>query len=283
MPSPTASSPGALFIVATPIGNRADISERAIRILQEATLILAEDTRHSRLLLEPLGIRTPVKAYHAHNENIISAQIIKQLQAGATIALISDAGTPLISDPGYPLVHLARSLNIPVHPIPGPSALIAALSAAGISCDTFTFAGFLPTKSAARTSRLQEFAQFNHTLVFYETGRRLPATINDIITVFGTDPAIVIARELTKLHEEFLTGTPAAILEALKDKPERQKGELVLIIKPAPVHDKDNKILEILLDELPLKQSVNLAHKITGIKKNQLYQAALQLTAGHPE
>ena len=271
---------GTLYIVATPIGNRNDISMRALETLKTVDFILAEDTRHSQPLLSSLGIKKPLSSLHAHNEAHKSETVIQALQSGQSIALISDAGTPLISDPGFPLVQKARLSGIDVVPIPGPCALIAALSAAGIPSDIFTFAGFLPAKETARKSRLEALKSLTHTLIFYESTHRILDTLGDIASVFGKDFKLVLAKELTKAFERFVTGSAGEIQDWLNDDKNRCKGEFVLILPARAAEAADNgsnELLSTLLDELPLKQAVKLACKITGLPKNELYQKALDL------
>ena len=275
-----AGATGTLYIVATPIGNQEDISTRALKILASVDLILAEDTRHSLPLLNVLGIKKPLRSFHAHNETDKSLQIIEQLLAGQSIALISDAGTPLISDPGYPLVKLARQNNITVVPIPGPCALITALSAAGVPCDSFLFLGFLPAKQQARQNKLNEVKEKPYTLVAYESTHRIMECIDDLALCFGEDCELVLAKELTKTFERFISGPPRLVKEWLESELAHKKGEFVLIIPPRPLTDKKNEnefVLSLLLEELPLKQAVNLACKLTQANKNELYDLALQL------
>lgn len=271
---------GTLYILATPIGNRDDISIRGLNTLKTVDLILAEDTRHSLQLLNSLGIKNNLSSLHAHNEKDKSSAIIEKLLNGLTIALISDAGTPLISDPGYPLVKLAREHQIPVVPIPGPCAVITALSAAGIPCDSFTFLGFLPAKSAARKAKLESLLKEPHTLVFYESTHRILESLDDIATVFGSKVELVLAKELTKAYERFISGTSREIKAWLLEDTGHVKGEFVLIIPPRLLDtplDSSDELLKILLKELPLKQAVNLACQISHGNKNELYQRALLL------
>lgn len=271
---------GTLYIVATPIGNRDDITLRALKVLASVDLILAEDTRHSLPLLTALGIKNHLSSLHAHNESEKSEHIIEQLQAGRSIALISDAGTPLINDPGYPLVKLAREHAIPVVPIPGACALITALCAAGVSCDSFAFLGFLPAKQQARKTKLIELKNQPYTLVFYESTHRIVDCISDIASCYGTECEVVLAKELTKTFEHFISGTPDTIKEWLASDTARCKGEFVLIIPPRQHRietDDKERILTVLLAELPLKQAVALACKLTQGHKNVLYDLALQL------
>jgi len=271
---------GTLYIVATPIGNRDDITLRALSILKEADLILAEDTRHSNQLLTSLGIKNSLSSLHAHNESDKSQQIIDQLLAGKSIALISDAGTPLISDPGFPLVKLAREHDIPVTPIPGPCALITALCAAGVPCDSFLFSGFLPAKQTARKSKLDSLREEPYTLIFYESTHRIIECLDDLSEVYGEDCELVLAKELTKTFERFISGTVLEVKSWLLADPGHTKGEFVLIVPPRPALDhqyEHTELLSVLLQELPLKQAVAIACKLTKINKNELYEAALKL------
>ncbi len=223
---------GKLYIVATPIGNLEDITLRALRVLRECGLIACEDTRQTRKLLEHFGIATPMTSYHEHNETERAAELVAKLEAGTSIALVSDAGTPLVSDPGYRLVHAAIAAGVPVVPIPGASAALGALSAAGLPSDAFRFCGFLPPKSAQRRRVLEEWKKDAGTLIFYETPHRILDALDDITAVMGTRP-IAVARELTKIHEEILRGTAAEIHATLAARPS-VKGEITLLIgKPA--------------------------------------------------
>lgn len=270
---------GSLYIVATPIGNREDITLRALNTLKSVDAILVEDTRHSLPLLNAIGIKKPLIALHAFNENNISEHIINKLLAGQSLALISDAGTPLISDPGYPLVKTAREKNISVVPIPGPCALITAISAAGVCCDTFTFGGFLPAKKAARTAKLKSFNEENHTLIFYESTHRIVDCLDDIEEVFGSNFELVVAKELTKTFERFISGTVASLKIWLLAESSHSKGEFVVIIPPRPVEPVENQVgntLAILLKELPLKQAVKITALMTGVNKNLIYKMALK-------
>lgn len=274
----SASTSGILYIVATPIGNLDDISLRAIQILRTVDKVLSEDTRHSKHLLTHLGIQKPLISLHAHNEHTKSTSIIQALRTGQSFALISDAGTPLISDPGYPLVHAAQDAQIPVVPIPGPCAFIAALSAAGVPCDTFSFFGFLPAKSKARQEKLASLIDINHTLVFYESTHRIQACIDDLGTVFGETCELIVAKELTKTFEQFIRGPITAVKTWFTADLARHKGEFVVIVPPRIAkltQHSGEKILKILLKELPLKQAVNLAAEISHDAKNELYQFAL--------
>lgn len=271
---------GALYIVATPIGNLEDITLRAINILKTVDFILAEDTRHSKQLLKALGIKNTLTSFHAHNEAEKSKSIVEQLISGKSAALISDAGTPLISDPGYPLVQLARQQQISVIPVPGPSAITAALSAAGVACDSFSFVGFLPAKKTARMEKLKVLESITQTLVLYESTHRILDCIKDIGSIYGEDCRLVLAKELTKTYEHFEAGSVIEIQKWLTDDPKHCNGEFVLII-PARTKSSDIKtqtdILKILLQEVPLKQAVSIGSKLIKANKNELYQLALTL------
>lgn len=278
----TQSTPkGTLYIVATPIGNYEDITLRALEILQSVDYILAEDTRHSLPLLNRFGIKKHLISLHAFNENTKSDAIIALLLEGKSLALISDAGTPLISDPGYPLVTAALKEDILVTPIPGACALIAALSAAGIASETFTFGGFLPAKKEARCARLQAFnKEGNHTLIFYESTHRIKDSIEDIAAVFGADAEMVLAKELTKTFERFIKGTPFMILNWLSEQDAHCKGEFVVLIAPRPEADKTETLqdmLAVLLKEVPLKQAVKIATLLTKVNKNTVYKLAVEM------
>lgn len=277
----SATTTGILYIVATPIGNRDDITLRALNTLQSVDTILAEDTRHSMQLLTLLGIKKPLMSLHAHNEADKSEQVIAALLNGKSFALISDAGTPLINDPGYPLVKLAQASGISVVPIPGACAVIAALSAAGVPCDTFSFHGFLPAKHTARCSKLETLKNITHTLVFYESTHRILDCIEDIESVFGSQCQLVLAKELTKTFERFITGNCAEVKAWLLADRGHCKGEFVLIIPPREqLHDLNTnttQLLTILLAELPLKQAVKIASQITQENKNEVYKMALEM------
>ncbi|CEG59099.1 16S rRNA (cytidine(1402)-2'-O)-methyltransferase [Legionella fallonii] len=280
MTNSLATGIGSLYIVATPIGNREDITLRALSILKSVDLILAEDTRHSNQLLSSLGIKNNLSSLHAHNESDKSKNIINQLLEGKSIALISDAGTPLISDPGYPLVKLAREHEIPVIPIPGPCALITALSAAGVPCDSFLFLGFLPAKQNARKSKLEALQKEPHTLIFYESTHRIIECLDDLGDIYGQHCDVVVAKELTKTFERFISGAIIEIKNWLLAEPGHTKGEFVLIIPPRPIADTTHsheEVLSVLLEELPLKQAVSIACKLTKGNKNELYETALKL------
>jgi len=273
---------GVLYIVATPIGNLDDISLRAIDILKQVDVIAAEDTRHSIRLLNHLGIRNKLMSLHEHNERDRIDGIIEDLKLGNNIALISDAGTPLISDPGYPLVKAVQDAGLRVSPIPGASSIIAALSAAGMPTDPFTFYGFLSQKNSERLTKLSALKQQNGTLVFLESTHRIERMLEQLSELFG-DNRIVVAKELTKSFERFLSGTPAEILLVMQQEPALKKGEFVVLIdnpvtmSEKNLSDEDIEILTLLLKELPLKKAVQLSARISGKKKNDIYQQALEL------
>jgi len=275
---------GVLYIVATPIGNLADMTTRAIEVLREVSVIAAEDTRHSGVLLKHFGIDTPCLAYHEHNERQQTENLIARLERGAAVALISDAGTPLLSDPGYQLVRAAHAAGIRVIPVPGASAALAALSVSGLPTDRFVFEGFLPAKGAARRDRLQALATETRTLLFYEAPHRLLATLADMREVFGPLREAVLARELTKIYETIRKDKLEGLWRWVEHDPQQQKGECVIVVQGAEsasafadsrAEDDARRILGVLLEELPLKQAVGLALKITGEKRNRLYQWAV--------
>lgn len=272
---------GKLYVVATPIGNLQDMSPRAVETLSSVDLILAEDTRHSQTLLQACAIRTPLKSCHDHNEQRIADEIIEKLKAGLDIALISDAGTPLISDPGFRLVSLAHEQGLHVVPIPGPSACITALSAAGLPTDEFLFCGFIPSKQKARLDFFQRYLQQSATMIFYEVPHRIQASLEDAVQCFGGDREAAIFREISKRYEENCRTDLQTCLNWLRQKPERSKGEFVLLIGGSPAEQIENqdviRILKILLSELPKNRAADLCAKITGKKKNECYQLALEL------
>lgn len=271
-----------LYVVATPIGNLEDFSARAIETLQNVDQIAAEDTRHSQKLLKHFGITTPLISLHDHNETISSKILLDSLKKNQSIALISDAGTPLINDPGYRLVKLVRQHGIPVIPIPGPCALITALCASGLASDRFIFEGFLPGKNIARQKKLLEFLYETRTIIFYEAPHRILELIDDMLVVFGPKRYVVLARELTKTFETIHGDNLETMKNWLNSDKNQQKGEFVVLVEGAEYLSPDEidtqRILEILLDELPIKQATALAAKITHEKKNKLYALALTIT-----
>lgn len=276
------SGAGVLYVVATPIGNLADMVPRAVETLQTVAVIAAEDTRHSSRLLAHFDVKTPAVAYHDHSDEQRTEQLLQRLLAGESVALISDAGTPLVSDPGYRLVRGARQRGIQVIPVPGACAMIAALSAAGLPSDRFAFEGFLPAKQAARCAVLESLHKEMRTLIFYEAPHRVLETLQDIAQVFGAEREVVIAREITKTFETIRGDSVAALVEWVATDTNQQRGEIVLLIHGATKVDtagidaEAERVMRILLEELSLKQAASLGAKLTGLKKNFLYQWALE-------
>jgi 16S rRNA (cytidine1402-2'-O)-methyltransferase len=274
---------GVLYVVATPIGNLGDITARARSLLAQVDLIAAEDTRRTRKLLIHLGIQASFWSYHDHNEADMAERLLGLLSRGKDIALVSDAGTPLISDPGYTLVRAARQRGVRVVPVPGANAAICALSAAGLPSDRFLFLGFGPRTSGRRREWLATAALEPGTLVFYESGNRAAAALEDMLEVLGAGRRAVVARELTKRFETFLDGTLESLCERMRGDREQQLGELVILVeggREAGLRAKaaeEERVLAILADELPLKQAASLASRVTGGKKNRLYKLALRL------
>ncbi len=274
---------GVLYVVATPIGNLQDISARALETLGHVALVAAEDTRHSRKLLGHYGIAVPLVALHEHNEREQTRSLLERLAGGEDIALISDAGTPLISDPGFHLVRSARAAGLAVVAVPGPSACIAALSIAGLPTDRFAFEGFLPSKHVARCKRLETLRDEPRTLVFYESSHRIAQCLADMVTVLGGERAAVLVRELTKTFETSRGGTLQELLDWLLGDDNQQRGEFVIMLHGRSERDAEGldagqrKVLEVLLEELPLKQATSLAAKITGVARNRLYDYGLEL------
>lgn len=273
---------GILYIIATPIGNRSDMGERSIATLKQVDLIAVEDTRHSSKLLQFYNISTTTIAYHDHNEEQLTPKLIERLLAGENIALISDAGTPLLSDPGYRLVKAAHESALKVTPIPGACAAIAALSASGLATDRFLFAGFPPHKQIARQSFYQELENQRATLVFYESSHRILASVNDLCEIFGEQRQVVLAREMTKLFETIHSTSLGQLAGWIAADSNQQKGEFVIVLEGASrILSNDSlelqHVLKALLSDLPVKQASQLAAKITGVKKNQVYKLALEL------
>ncbi len=272
----------ALYVVATPIGNLQDLSLRAIEVLQSVQLIAAEDTRHSARLLSHFNINTRLLSVHEHNERQRSELIVQQLQAGHSVALISDAGTPLISDPGYHLVGAVREAGFRVVPVPGCAAFVAALSAAGLPSDRFAFEGFPPSKRRARQELYRELAAETRTLMFYESPHRVLDSLQDMAAAFGAARRATVARELTKTFETIRTAPLGELVDWMAADPNQQKGEFVLLVQGAErkrgevLDPAAMQVLRVLLEELPLSQASALAAKITGVKKKLLYQAALE-------
>ncbi len=273
---------GVLYVVATPIGNPGDLSPRARATLAAVDAVAAEDTRRAGRLLRSLGLQVPLVSCHEHNEQARAPGLVRRLAAGESLALVSDAGTPLVSDPGYRLVRAAREAGIRVSPVPGPSAAMAALSVAGLPSDRFVFEGFLPARAAARRSALEALAQESRTLIFFEAGRRLAGSLADLCAGFGGDREACLARELTKDFETVRSGTLAELRDWVAADPQQQLGELVLVVKGVPAErgsgqtaDAD-RVLSVLLEALPTAQAVSLAARITGAPRNRLYREALE-------
>ena len=273
---------GILYIVATPIGNLQDITQRALDTFAQVDLIAAEDTRHSGLLLSHYGIKKPFFALHDHNEQEKAHILVEKIKQGSNIALISDAGTPLISDPGFHLVRQCREAGIRVVPLPGACAAITALCASGIASDRFCFEGFLPAKSKARKDKLENIAEEDRTLIFYESTHRILDTLEDMQSVLGEERYIVLAREITKTWETITGNTIKNLREWLLGDPNRTKGEMVLIVEGKPKSDNNDEIspqamkaLELIAEELPLKKAAAIVAELYGYKKNALYQFGL--------
>lgn len=275
---------GTLYVVATPIGNIADISLRALHLLSLVDAVACEDTRNTAQLFSRYGINKPLIAAHQHNEREVAEKILTRLQAGERIALVSDAGTPGISDPGAKIVELLKQSGIHVTPLPGASAAISALSASGLLHERFYFVGFLPAKAGQRDSMLHKLESTDATLIFYEAPHRITDTVQAMLAVFGGERQIVLARELTKLFEEIhrcpLSEAPAW----LSADSHREKGEYVILVDAKPVAEGNDdsearRVLSILLEECSVKQAAGLAAQLTGLKKNALYQLALEMKA----
>lgn len=280
---------GKLYVVATPIGNLADMSFRAVETLKQVDLIAAEDTRHVKMLLQHYGITNRLVSLHQHNEDKAALALLEKLRAGQSIALVSDAGTPLLSDPGMPLVKLIKDAGLDVVPVPGACALIAALSAAGLPVSKFTFEGFTPRTSSARRAFFAEKVASPVTWVFYESSHRILASLQDMAEIVPLDREIVIARELTKLHETIVKTSLADALERVMHDDNMRKGEFVVIVDGAQIDKKEQaisaeqeKILSILLKECSIKSAVAMAAEITGARKKLLYQAALAMESSGP-
>ncbi len=273
----------ALYIVPTPIGNLEDLTPRALEVLNQVSLIACEDTRHSGKLLKHFGVSTKTIAIHDHNERDRASGVVEKLKNGGSIALISDAGTPLISDPGYHLVNYVREAGFDVIPLPGACAAITALSGSGLPSDRFSFEGFLPAKEKGRTDKLKAVVDDPRTLIFYESPHRILQSLQSILNSFGADRQMVMARELTKTFETFLSGTVAEVLEKVESDSNQQRGEMVLMIHGAEAAAQDAlpaesiETLKILCAELPLKKAAALTAQIHGLKKNALYKYGLEI------
>lgn len=267
---------GSLYVVATPIGNLGDLGERARGVLSEVDAICAEDTRHTRQLLTACGIDRPLLALHEHNEADIAWQLVERLRAGQSLALVSDAGTPLVSDPGYRLVREVRAAGLPVRPVPGACAAIAALSVAGIPSDRFCFEGFLPAKTSARRERLAGLAREPRTLVFYESSHRIEESLSDMADIFGPDREAILARELTKLYETVLGDSLGAILARVRADDQQKRGEFVLVLRGAPDDGtaalrEGQRLYARLKDLLSPSQAAKLAAELSGAPRKALY------------
>ena len=275
--APHASGPpGTLFVVATPIGNLGDLSPRAREVLGTVAAICAEDTRHTRQLLARFGLDRPLLALHEHNEDAVAGRLVARLAAGESLALVSDAGTPLVSDPGYRLVRAARAAGLRVSPLPGPCAAIAALSVAGLASDRFTFEGFLPAKGNARRERLQRLAGEPRTLVFYESSHRVEAALADLAATFGEDRPAVVARELTKLFETVLDGTLGELRDRVAADPDQRRGEFVLVVQGAADEAagqlaEGRRLYARLSEHLPPSTAARLAAELSGAPRKALY------------
>lgn len=272
---------GTLYVVATPIGNLQDMTLRAIEVLKKVDRIAAEDTRHAAPLLKHFSINKPTLSMHEFNERDRLKIVLAYLEDGESVALISDAGTPLISDPGFHLVREAKKQGVDVVPIPGPCAAIAALSVAGLPTDKFTFEGFLPAKQEARRNRLSQLLHETRTMIFYEAPHRLLPVLQTLTEVFGEERQAVVARELTKLHESVMTGPLLELFKRYEANPSTLRGEVVILVDGIDEETSASKevipehVLDILLEELPVKQAAALASRITGERKNVLYELAL--------
>lgn len=278
------SNSGVLYVVATPIGNLGDMVPRAVEVLQMVDVIAAEDTRHSGKLLQHFGVSTKLMAYHDYSNEHRLQKIIDILLAGQSVALISDAGTPLISDPGYELVHVAREQGVRVIPIPGACALIAALSVSGLPSNQFIFEGFLPAKSVSRRKVLDVLLSEHRTVVYYESPHRIVDSLKDFQAVLGDERQIVLAREITKTYETILSGSISQILEQVLGDANQQRGEFVVLVKGCEQkHDatvvtpEAEKLMQILLEHVPIKTASAIAAKVTNVQKRELYQWALAL------
>ena len=272
---------GVLHVVATPIGNLGDLSARAEETLRRADLVLAEDTRRTGVLMRHFRLGTPMQSLHEHNERGRVAEILRRLSAGEQVALVSDAGTPLIADPGYPLVSEARRQGYTVSPVPGPCALVAALSASGLPVDRFVFEGFVPAKAGARKALLDRIAVEERTAVLYESSHRILETLDGMSAVLGPDRAVVVGREISKKFETFYQGNAAGVLAQLRAGTEHQYGEFVVMVAGAPAENADEaalrRLLLLLLEELPVKTASRIAAAWTGAGRNQVYALALAL------
>lgn len=282
-PEPTEGCAGQLTIIATPIGNLDDLSLRAQRAINAATLILVEDRRHAQRLFQHLGVQPKTLALHEHNERALAPQIVRRIAAGEHIALLSDAGMPLISDPGFPLLALLRAQQLPVTIIPGPNAALAALALSGLPSDRFSFEGFLPAKGGARRARLQALQPESRSMIFYEAPHRISETLADMAELWGADRAAALCRELTKMYEECLRDDLGGLVALLQAHPDKVRGEMTLVVAGAPEQTQEDtdadRLLGPLLAELPLAQAVRIAVGQSGMAHRFLYARALALTS----
>ncbi len=275
------SEKGILYVVSTPIGNLQDLSFRALQVLQQVSEISTEDTRHSSKLLKHFGVKTPCFSLHDHNESRVVSTVVEKLKKGQCIALISDAGTPLISDPGYLLVKESVAAGIDVVSVPGPCALIAALSISGLPADRFIFEGFLPPKSGQRLKKLETLKRESRTILFYESCHRVVESVVDMKQVFGGERKAVVAREVTKLYEDVARDSLEGLCGLMEGDPRFQKGEYVILVEGFQQDEEQAweeavKVLEVLMNELSVRQASKLASQLTGVSKKRLYQYALE-------
>ncbi len=281
--APVSNGSGTLWVVATPIGHLGDLSPRAAEVLGRAEWVAAEDTRRSGRLLEQHGLRARLLSLHEHNEASRVPRLLRILAAGRDVALVSDAGTPLLSDPGARLVAAAAEAGVAISPVPGPCSVTAALSVAGFGADRFVFDGFLPSREAARRSRLQVLAEEVRTVVFFEAPHRIAACLRDLVEVCGGQRRVVVARELTKVHETLLRGPLERVLARVEAEANQQRGEIVVLLEGAPPRDgaaDADQTLRALLDEgVPVKQAARVAARLTGGRRNALYQRALEMAS----
>ena len=273
-----------LYIVASPIGNLADITFRAVEVLQQCTVIAAEDTRQTRLLLDRYSLTTPMVTLHEHNESTVASGLIKRIKEGDSVALVSDAGTPLINDPGFRLVHEAKESGVVVVPVPGPCAVITALSVSSLPTDRFSFEGFPPRTGAARRAYFSKLAKVDGTVIFYESCHRVLASLCDLATVFEPERVLVIARELTKIHETIVKTTVSNAPKLIAETPYMQKGEFVILAQGAAQNEtqqildpEHERLLQIVMEECSLKTAATIVAKMTGMSKRLVYNAALRM------
>lgn len=275
---------GMLYVVATPIGNLDDLSPRAARLLADVDVVLAEDTRHSGRLLRRLGARGRMLSLHEHNETARIGDVLERLERGESIALISDAGTPLVSDPGYRVVRAVGDAGYTLIPVPGACAAIAALSVAGLPSDRFVFEGFMPNRPSARRERLSRLATDERTLIFYEAPHRIAAFLDDLCAVLGGERRGFVAREMTKLHESGYRDSLEALSAAAQTDPDFARGELVVVVEgagPAPAASEPelDAMLRLLLEEMPARQAARVAARLLGVGRNEAYRRTLELGA----